>query len=495
MGDRGGGREPKGASLRTSKKNPGAPSGKKTTKKAEENKGPVTSRPPPRPGPGSHFDCGAALLGRLFDRDRPRMLQRARGEGDVAAVVCWASDISKQQELADLCKEESGLCYFATGVHSDNIDRTKKNDHKAWLAKTEELAVLPECVAILSSLHLNREIATHFAQKALLEDAAALCDKLRLPLVLHLDGDEALEQALGILGSLGILHGGGDGSDASTRGVLLHNALVALNADVALVTEAAAAGLVLGVSAANLVHVEGETEEAAAAVDAVRSCAAAVPLEQLVVCSSSPWSTPQNIPDAYLRTMRNEPANLPHVVSALAQARGVDDNSEAFAQFSATLRKTSLRFFGLLFPEEESDAVKDPTGGGGGGGDQCGTEGRVGEADGMGVGKGKGKGMGKEEVLQGSSGSRPPLPPPSSEEVDVSAERVRKVETGAGMREADDSEDGGGGSSKEEEEEEEEEEASNAARLAALTVSNGAAHFACRKCRTFLFLQSDLLRY
>jgi len=84
------------------------------------------------------------------------------------------------------------------------------------------------------------------------------------------------------------------------------------------------------------------------------------------------------------------------------------------------------------------------------------------------------------------------------------AERVRKAETGG------DSEDGVGGSSKEEEEddddeeeeeeededeEEEEEEGSNAARLAALTVSNGAAHLACRKCRTFLFLQSDLLRY
>jgi len=346
MPDRGGGREPKNASLRTSKKNPGANTKSTSVTKVAECKGTVTSATPPIPGLGSHFDCGVALLSRLFDRDRPRMLQRARAEAEVAAIVCWSSDVAKQQELADLCKEDPSMCYFATGVHSDNVDKTNKKMHESWLTKTEELALLPECVAVLASLNLNREIATHFAQKSLLESAAALCDKLRLPMVLHLAGDEALEQALGVLRGLGWLDGGGEGSEGDTRRVLLHDALVALNGQVGRIREATAAGMVLGVSAASLVHVEGATDEAAAAVDAMRNSAAAVPLEQLVICSSSPWATPQNLPDAYLRTMRNEPSNIPHVIAALAHARGID-GPEARSQFSATLKQNGLRFFGL----------------------------------------------------------------------------------------------------------------------------------------------------
>jgi hypothetical protein len=41
---------------------------------------------------------------------------------------------------------------------------------------------------------------------------------------------------------------------------------------------------------------------------------------QLLVCSDSPWRTPQNLSDPYLRTLRNEPSNLPSVVAAVAEA-------------------------------------------------------------------------------------------------------------------------------------------------------------------------------
>jgi predicted urease superfamily metal-dependent hydrolase len=47
-----------------------------------------------------------------------------------------------------------------------------------------------ECIGVLSGLHLSREVATHFAQKTFFQAAVALCDKLKLPIVLHLAGDE-----------------------------------------------------------------------------------------------------------------------------------------------------------------------------------------------------------------------------------------------------------------------------------------------------------------
>ena len=81
MGDRGGGRESKGTSLKNSKKNPGSTAAKV---KKEARAGPtrLKSEPPPLPVDGGRFiDCGAALLSRQFDRDRDRVIQRAQSEG------------------------------------------------------------------------------------------------------------------------------------------------------------------------------------------------------------------------------------------------------------------------------------------------------------------------------------------------------------------------------------------------------------------------------
>lgn len=154
MGDRSGGREPKGASLKKSKKNPGASAAKakKASLKAPGPLKPSTSLPPPLPAnaEGLHFDCGVALLSRQFDRDRDRVIARAQSEGKSLGMLLWFADIEKQQAIADLSKVNSGVCYYATGVHPDNIDRTNKKSHEEWMEKTEELAKRSECLAILS---------------------------------------------------------------------------------------------------------------------------------------------------------------------------------------------------------------------------------------------------------------------------------------------------------------------------------------------------------
>lgn len=80
MGDRMGGREAKGSSLKLSKKNPGAPASRQRTvaqvrsltyeldsldDSSFAQVGPVLpifSPPPPLPGPGKNFDCGAAMV-------------------------------------------------------------------------------------------------------------------------------------------------------------------------------------------------------------------------------------------------------------------------------------------------------------------------------------------------------------------------------------------------------------------------------------------------
>jgi hypothetical protein len=153
MGDRGGGRESKGSSLKKSKKNPGAAAARvKTAPKAVGGGLQYSAQPPAIASTAPFFDCGAALLSRQFDRDRERVIVRAKEEGQCCGLLLWFSDIEKQTVVADLCKANEGFCYFATGIHPDNIDRTNKKSHGEWVLRIEELAKRPECVAILSGM-------------------------------------------------------------------------------------------------------------------------------------------------------------------------------------------------------------------------------------------------------------------------------------------------------------------------------------------------------
>ena len=147
MGDRSGGCESKGTSLKKSTKNPGESAAR--TKTAAKQSHAVSWAPPP-PGPELYFDAGVALLSRQFDRDRDRVIERAKAEGNCCGMLLWFADIEKQTVVADYCKTLSGTCYFSAGIHPDNIDRTNKKSHDEWLIKIEELAKRPECVALMS---------------------------------------------------------------------------------------------------------------------------------------------------------------------------------------------------------------------------------------------------------------------------------------------------------------------------------------------------------
>ena len=225
MGDRSGGRESKGTSLKKSKKNPGASAAKAKTVAKAPNSGPAISEVAPAPGDELYFDCGVALLSRQFDRDRERVITRAKQDGDCCGMMVWFADIEKQTAVADHCKTFSGACYFSTGIHPDNIDRTNKKSHEEWLQKVEELAKRAECISILSGLNLSREIGTHFAQESLLKSSAQLAAKLNLPLSLHINNTASLLRTIEILRSEGLVPSAGDDPDDFTLQVLLHDAM------------------------------------------------------------------------------------------------------------------------------------------------------------------------------------------------------------------------------------------------------------------------------
>ena len=86
--------------------------------------------------------------------------------------------------------------------------------------------------------------------------------------------------------------------------------------------------------------------------EALRAALSATcPLPRLLVCSDAPYSTPQNIEDAFMREGRNEPSNLPYVVKCLASAYGIVET-----EMSQQLRTNAFEFFGLQAKEEPAAA-------------------------------------------------------------------------------------------------------------------------------------------
>lgn len=358
MGDRGGGRENKGGSLKKSKKNPGSTAAKAKKAPKQAGEGPSVSAPAPLPtGDEPYIDCGSAIISRQFDRDRDRVLQRAHTEG-CCAVIHWFADVEKQQNLADLSKMNAGFLYFLAGVHPDNVDRTNKKSHEGWLEKVDEIGKRSECVGILTGLNLARETGTHFAQESLLTSSCKLADKLQLPLVLHLASDGAsLERAFELLRGEGWIADNstdGDGENdndemEAPQRVMIHDAVSACGGDVEKIKLAVRSGCMCMVSAAGLA--DGDAEVRAKTVECVRH----IPLRQLVVGTDSPWHTPQNLEDPYLRTLRNEPSNIAAVVSALAEALGAETNR---AELVAALRANALQLFGMeALPPEQLEAA------------------------------------------------------------------------------------------------------------------------------------------
>jgi len=205
MGDRSGGREPKGASLKKSKKNPGAPAAK--TKRSAASKDDqcqsLSTLPPPQPSNDLYFDCAIALLSRQYDRDREKVISRAITEGHCCGMLVWFADVEKQPQIADICKDNNGICYFATGIHPDNVEKTNKKSHDEWISKILELSRRSECISIVSGLNLSKEMGTHFAQESLLNTLISVASNAILPLIVHAHDSKSLEKILEIT-NLGI---------------------------------------------------------------------------------------------------------------------------------------------------------------------------------------------------------------------------------------------------------------------------------------------------
>jgi hypothetical protein len=174
-------------------------------------------------------------------------------------------------------------------------------------------------------------MGTHFSQESLLSSSLQLARKLQLPLVLHIADGKSLERTLELL----------ETEDNDSTPVLIHDIVTTSGADANIKTT------LLSGNNDNLYYIvtgAGITDSDDAVRDHARAFLADLPQDKLLVGTDSPWKTPQNLPDTYLRTLRNEPANIESVVLAMSEAKGMD-----LAALTSLLKETSLRVFGMEF--------------------------------------------------------------------------------------------------------------------------------------------------
>lgn len=309
--DRGGGREAKGASLRRSKKNPGAAAARTKTE-VKANAAPLVKIIPVQPllsSASAIVDCSVAILSRKFDSDRDRMLERANSEAGCGAIVAWCGEFERQEALSSLCSEKPGQLYCVVGVHPDNVDRTNKKAHQGWAEQTEQLAKHPQCVAVLSGLDLTREQATHFSQEALMKLLFAVALKHTLPVCVHLTGTASAERFVELFPELL------ETQEGVRIPVVVHGAL-----SLATQSKAFARFLSETPSVYSMVSAQGLFDESLR--KPIAEVLSSLPRNRLLLASDSPWFTPQNIDDEHLRTLHNDPANVGFVLEAIVEVLG-----------------------------------------------------------------------------------------------------------------------------------------------------------------------------
>jgi Tat protein secretion system quality control protein TatD with DNase activity len=195
----------------------------------------------------------------------------------------------------------------------------------------------------------------------LLTQAAVLARKLKLPLVLHVAADdESLQAVLEILADVNEGPSPPLADLPTGTVVVLHDAVTACGSNLSQMEAAVAAGMWCSVSASGLTTVADGGD--ADALLAARACVATVPLKRLLLCTDAPWHTPQSISDHHLREQKNEPAYAPHVVAAIAMARGVptaDLLAGELEAFTAQLKANALRAFGLELFSAEAQAAAE----------------------------------------------------------------------------------------------------------------------------------------
>ena len=265
------------------------------------------------------IDIGANLTSKTFQRDLPAVIDRAAAAG-VHTLVVTGTSLAGSHAAAALTERPARAALYATaGVHPHHaLEATAAGD---WLAQLRGLAERTRVVAVGEcGLDFNRNYSPQADQLRCFRAQLELAAELRLPVFLH--ERDAHDTFIGILRE----------HRASLPGAVVHcftEARAQLDAYLALDLHIGITGWICD---------ERRGRDLVGLVPAI-------PDGRLMIETDAPYLLPRNMPSPP-RDRRNEPAFLPHVLNAVAAARG-----ETPAATAAATTAAARAFFGL--PERD----------------------------------------------------------------------------------------------------------------------------------------------
>ena len=262
------------------------------------------------------IDIGANLSHDSFDADRAALLERAWAAGLAAIIVTGSSAASNEQALA-LARAHPGRLHATAGLHPHHA----KEWDEVLAARIAELAALPEVVAMGEcGLDYFRNYSPHPDQRRAFLAQLGLAVQANKPVFLHQRDAHADFHAIlrewraGLAGC--VVHCFTDSGEAL-------DAYLALDCHI-------------GITGWICDERRGQ---------ALRELVRRIPAHRLLLETDAPYLLPRTIQPPP-RDRRNEPAYLPWVLKAAAEARG-EDAAHLGAQTAANAR----RLFGLSAKE------------------------------------------------------------------------------------------------------------------------------------------------
>jgi TatD DNase family protein len=264
------------------------------------------------------IDIGINLAHDSFDSDRAEVIQRAAAAG-VTRMVITGSSLSSTRAAIELVRSDPQRFRCTAGVHPHHAAELDE----VALQELTTLAAQPEVVAVGEcGLDYFRNLSPRPAQITAFRHQLDLAVKLRKPVFLH--QRDAHDEFLTILREYGPRLVGGV-AHCFTAGSAEARAYLDL-------------GLYIGIT--------GWISDERRGLH-LREVVRTIPAERLLIETDGPYLLPRDLkPKPHSR--RNEPMYLPHVLQAVAAARG-----QSPQELASLTTRNALTLFGWPAPAAE----------------------------------------------------------------------------------------------------------------------------------------------
>jgi len=264
-------------------------------------------------------DTHTHLYDDAYDADRAEVIARARAAG-VSRMVAIGAGLDSSRAALALARERPDIV-ATVGVHPHEA----KDFNEAQWEELRAMADDPRVRAIGEiGLDYHYDFSPRAAQHACFQAQMSLAANTGLPVVIHMR--EAEEDVYAVLRSALSEHPPAeDGGHGAPGPILMHCFLGGPE----WAEKWLALGCMLGVGGAVTFKKS----------DALREAVRLAPLDRLLLETDCPYMTPHPY-----RGKRNEPAHIPHIAEAVAQAKGLTVEEVATAT-----TENALRIFGHLW--------------------------------------------------------------------------------------------------------------------------------------------------